>query len=299
MIFIGGRRSTSETYNSTGFLSFTDPYGRGGSAVHPDVYDFGTGGWRGHRFWMVCTPNYSNNYRTENPSIYYADTATAWVEATSNPIYPPPTNTAQWNSDTDLEYDPTSDELVLIFRGGDFAPRISRSGDGAAWSASPTVFAWPGVTEEIVSPSLLRTADGTWHAWGIAHPSRIMYHWTAAAPEGPWSLPVACSGWNTDIWHFNVVEHAGRLLCLMHEGWTTGTAYTASSGNGIAWAKNPSPVLEPNTGGWDTTELYRSALTVHENLSAARVWYSGRGPTSDSWRLGYTEIPLSKWPTAP
>lgn len=283
-------------YHAPGFLRFTDAYGHDGSVVHPDVVDTGPAGWNGHRYWMACTPYYRNDYRQENPSVYWADTPTEWVEATTNPVYPPPAKTSRWNSDPDLVLDPDTGEMALLFRDGRFTPHVARSADGVTWPASPSALRLPGVKEEMVSPSLLRVGS-EWWLWGIAHPSRVMYRWTAPRIEGPWKGPVTCTGWNADAWHFNMVEHGGRLLCLMHEGWTTGTAFAASSSDGVVWSKNPRPILVTGRADtWDSLELYRSAMTVHENGTTMRVWYPGRSDTSDSWRLGYTEIPLSEWP---
>ena len=60
-------------YNSSGFMTFTDPYGHNGSVVHPDVLDFGREGWSGHQYWIAATPYYNGNDSQENPCIYYAN----------------------------------------------------------------------------------------------------------------------------------------------------------------------------------------------------------------------------------
>lgn len=286
---------TSPPYNVDTFLTFMDPYGQFGSGVHVDVLDFRVRGWRGWRYWMVFTPYHNKNVRQENPCVFAAHEPTKFVPVGANPVYPAPTNPAQWNSDTELLHDPTTDELILMFRDGDFIPNYARTDDGITWPAQPTVVPWPGVTEEILSPSYVH--DGTqWVAWGIQHDTRAVYRWTAPAPEGPWSAPQVCTGFRSNVWHFNIVQDdLGKFYCLSHLH--NGTAFALSSTDGITWVGNPARMLEPRGEGyWDGTEMYRSGITLHENGTHMRVWYTGHGTGSDSWRVGYTQIPLSEWP---
>lgn len=288
---------TSAPYNVDHWLTFDDPYGHDGSVVHPDVLDFGEAGWRGRRYWMAATPYWMEDAGLENPCLWASDDVMHWEPAGSNPIYPapPPPN---WNSDTDIIHDPATDELVLIFRRGDFKTVAARSSDGVTWPTTPTLLDFPGFTGELVSPSLV-LAGSTWHAWLIRHPEGTMHHWTAPQVEGPWTLVGECTGWGGG-WHMNVVHDGTKFLMLTHRGARNGDAYCQTSIDGTAWATGTLPVLvRGRAGKWDSNILYRSAIVLHDTDPVMRVWYCGTGPGSWSWRLAYTEIPLTEWPTPP
>lgn len=305
---------TTSPYNVDTFLTdLTDPYGHGGSVVHPDVLDFGATKWNGRRYWMVATPFYGDQWQLENPSIWASDNPLSWTEISKNPVYPTPSY--KWNSDTDLVHDPETDELVMFYRDGYFNTLVSRSYDGTNWTARPgTQITLPGYgSSEIVAPSVLRVGT-EWWLWGIVlqNPGpHKMALWKANKPEGTWTLASECSGLTptiTQIWHHNVLRTpSGKFILLVtnddptgagvaHE---SGAVYAASSVDGVTWAANPTRVIATKAarpGKWDDHRLYRVAMTLHENGTHVRVWYCGQGTGSDSWRLGYTHIPLTEWP---
>lgn len=307
MIIGNSRRATSPypvpttaPYNVPQHL-VTPTYDGSGNTVHPGVLDMRRR-WHGYRYWMGHTPYPDSSYTYENPSILASNDGLTWVlpAGAPDPLYPPPMT--RWNSDTDLSYDPVTDELVMVYRSDTFVPRVARSADGVVWPAAATVVTWTSMGEEAASPALVREDDGTWSMWAVGYPSRRLWCWRGAAtPEGVWPAPTLCSGMPTTGWHLDVVRHGGQYLALIADGMETQEpmgVYAASSRDGIAWYRNPTPVLAPGSGGWDGLRLYRSTLAVHDDGLHMRVWYPGKagsGP-ADSWHIGLTLIPLPEWP---
>lgn len=282
--------------------TITPTYDGTGSALHPGVLDFrqiNGGTWNGWRYWMAMTPYYNNNDTLENPSILVSSDGYTWQEPLEgmNPIYPWPG--ASYNSDTDIEYDPSTDELVLIYKGPgpEFNPRVARSADGVTWPAAATAFAWPNVANEQVSPALIRLPDGTWACWTNKFPTpAAISYWTAPDPLGPWSGPTACTGFHRMGWHLDVTHVGGIYYMLIFE--QTSNLWAATSRDGYTWASNTTQLMTTAaTGSWDSEQLYRGSMTPHENGTHFRVWYPGR--LGKSWRIGYTEIPLTEWPPPP
>lgn len=286
---------SSAPYNVPEHL-FIPTYEGSNEPIHLDVIDFGTTPWNGWRFWMAFTPypNFVDDY--ENPSIVVSQDGITWQvpDGLTNPVY---FHTGSWyNSDTDLAYDPATDELVLVFR--DYKTHmVARSSDGVTWPAAPTPNGIAGSND--LSPSLLRLADGTWRLWVM----NATY--SAPTPEGPWTI-VAGIALDPPIWHLNVAHAPGGGFHMLYHSSSLGACYAASSatgGAGASWTVNPTPLLVSGTESWSMTNLYRPALTLHEDGDRYRVWYSGVSPaptgTKAIWRTGYTEIPLSEWPAIP
>lgn len=283
-----------------------------GSVVHPDVVDFAsitpTGLWRGHRYWMAVTPYYLQNDVLENPCILVSEDGYEWTEPAgiTNPVYPYPGT--GWQSDTDLSYDPDTDELVMVWRHG-FQPRVARSSDGVTWPASPVVWDWPGVTSEQLSPALVRISPTLWYAYTIENTgsgnARILHRWAASAPEGPWTGPEVCTGdyvGNTALWHLDVIRGADDIYRGLMNEMGANIITAASSTDGLHWTRNPDAIITSQGGGWDSAVMYRGCMSEHQNGTHYRVWYSGTPggkTTTTSWRIGYTEIPKSAWPAPP
>lgn len=284
-------------YNVDHWLQFPDPYGHDGSVVHPDILDMGSAGWRGFRYWMVATPYWMQNAREENPSMWASHDVMHWRQVGTNPVYPPPVDKTQWNSDPDLVHDPSSGQLVMFFRGGGFEHYVARSSDGVTWPANPTPITLPGVSgQEVVSPTVL-LIDGTWWLWGITNPDRTMFLWTAPSPEGPWTNKGQCSGWSGG-WHMNAIRHQGIIYMLVAT--FQGNLICNTSKNGLTWTCNPSPsIVVGRAGAWDSDQIYRPSIVLDEDKTTMHTWYSGRGPGSSSWRLAYTRMPISAWPAPP
>ena len=308
MIGAGRRRApvipTGAPWNAPRHLITPTPDGTG-STVHPSVHDFGSGRkWRGWRYWMAHTPFHLSNDDLENPCILVSNDGYQWVEPAgiSNPIYPWPEG-RRFNSDPDLEYDPRSDELVLIYRemqmDGSHETFLARSPDGVTWPAKAARLNWVRPSGDIdytqmLSPCIIRKAEGEWVLYSIQKGPSTLRRWTATSPEGPWGESVACTGLPGGSWHIDVAWDGSRFLAIvdMVAGASDGLRLGVST-NGTTWTFNPANTLG-KVYPWESTQTYRPTFTKHEAGDRFRVWYSASG--AYSWRIGYTELPTSLWP---
>ena len=299
---------SSTPYNVPEYL-ITPTYDGSGSTVHPDVVDFwtshGIASWNGYRFWMAHTPYYRENDKVENPSILASHDGVNWEvpPGLTNPIFPAPTDWG-FNSDTDLTYDATTDELVLVFRDKSFLPKGMRSKDGVHWPTTLNNIPRPGPSGEMVSPAVVKVPNG-YVALAIQGATpRTLGRWTATAPDAPWGNYSVTTGIPSTAWHFDATYHDGRILAVIDNlniGEATKGGYgedcitvASSYDEGLTWTHNDTPILRRLKGAWDGGGMYRATLQPHENGTHMRVWYGGSGPAS--WRVGLTEVPLSEWP---
>ena len=293
---------TTRPYNAPGALTIPT-YDGSGQAVHPDVVDMRDHPWNGYRFWMGMTPYPYSNDDYENPSILASNDAVTWVVPTglTNPIYPFPGGDL-WNADTDLSHDPTTGEMVLIFLGGGLGTMCARSSDGVTWTTTGPLSFSAALGSN--SPAMLREDDGSWSLWRNTGSSggipRTNYKYTAAQPEGPWTLAGPCTGLGAYTWHHDVIRHDGRYLKLIkdnqpYQEWGATAIFTATSSDGLAWTQSAQPIIQQQ--GWARSGLYRPTFTIHENGTHARVWYCGNA--NGVWRIGLTHVPLTEWPPSP
>ena len=279
--------------------------------LHPSVVDFG-GKWRGYRFWMIHTP-YPRGIEgvipdiNENPSMAASNDCLNWTPIGPQPIWYREDLGAGYNSDVELAWDPASRNLHLWWR-----PMIANVGrlyhassaDGASWSTPTSQL--PSATG--LSPCVVRMAEGDWRLWyrtgdewSVGH---ILEMRTASSPDGPWSAAVPCSHSRLDVgrtgqslWHMGVARHPdGRLLMIGSAN--DGVFVATSLDGGYQWLWHPSPVLGAAPAGstWAAGPGgYRTYPVLHENGTHMRVWFSS---FSSGWRTGYTELPLSLWPSS-
>lgn len=285
---------TSAPYNVPDHL-FIPTYDGSNQPVHFDVIDFPASigsAWNGWRLWMAMTPWPYSIDTFEDPSILVSQDGLTWLvpPGLTNPLYLP---TGPYNNDTDIAYDPDTDEMVLIYR--DFQTlMLARSSDGITWPTTPlSVF---GGANTNPSPTLVREPSGVWHLWTKDD------HRTAPAPEGPWTLAPGPSGL-ISVWHLNVALAPGGGFHMLYHSGQAGPSgevqfFAASSADGSAWVNNTTPVLVSGTHAWSAAAMYRAALSLHAEGDRYRVWYPGRD-ASGVWRGGYTEIPLAEWPAIP
>lgn len=287
-------------YNAPTYATTPTPDGTG-SLLHPDVIDFrqiNGGTWHGWRYWMAVTPYFNTNDNLENPCVLVSQDGQTWQvpSGLTNPIYPWPGG-SQYNSDTDLVYDPDADEVVLIYRNGDLHPHVARSADGVTWPPQATAITYTK-SGEIVSPAVIRVGPGQWHMYACQTSTGNVQRWTSANLL-TWTGPQMATGLDAiESWHIDVIRHDGKFYALINTyDPASDNIYAATSSDGLAWMLNTAPVIAPSAGGWDSQWLYRATLQPHERGDRFRVWYSALGPVA-SWRVGYTQIPLAEWPTA-
>ena len=316
---------SSPPYNAPSFLQIPSPMGAY-SAVHPSVVDMGPGRrWRGYRYWMAFTPYDNTDDDNENPCVVASHDGWTWVvpAGLTNPIYPAPLNGLLFNSDTDLVYDPDTDEMILVYRAQERDPYKSqrwfyaRTYDGVTYPPVATRFDLPRPDRvqfgpgQLLSPSMVRVASGAWRAFTIYRdvtPMQLQV-WEAPSVEAAWYKVADLTGFEALLeagmnpWHLDVIHDGSAYRMLLDLGPNylakPDGLVAASSLDGVSWNVNITPVMMPSPSGWDSVELYRSTLAPHENGTHFRVWYSAQGTVGAIWHTGYTEIPRSLWPDPP
>lgn len=156
--------------------------------THPDVIDFAKtskegGKWGGYRYWMVLTPNQDGYSQYENPCLAASNGGVNWVvpNGIENPlsgVKHEPTGTH--NCDTDLVYNPDSDELWVYYVWEQDSPAGTPSNlrlirvkeDGNSFAITSTTDGKPyerlinsQYRYDMQSPAVVRRDANTWLMW--------------------------------------------------------------------------------------------------------------------------------------
>lgn len=304
-------------YNSETYLDIPTP-DETGKTTHPSVLDMvaeAGAPWNGYRYWMAHTPYANSNVQVENPCIAASNDKTTWVEPVGivNPIDPWPGGSG-YNSDTELVYEPDADELFCFWR--DYHPGVgpagnldicySKSSDGTTWTDQANVLNlnYSGGVEAVFSPAILKAGAGDYRMWLVSVSGWSQVR-TATDLAGPWSAPTNLTfngsidggvPGTSKLWHWGIRQYAGIFygLVIADRSMDTAAIYAMTSTDGIAWSLNLDPILQ-GRDAWDR-KMYRPTITF--SGSRADVWYSAQSNPS-GWRIGYTQIPLTEWPTPP
>lgn len=156
--------------------------------THPDVIDFAKtskegGKWGGYRYWMVLTPNQDGYSQYENPCLAASNDGVNWVvpNGIENPlsgVKHEPTGTH--NCDTDLVYNPDSDDLWVYYVWEQDSPAGTPSNlrlirvkeDGNSFAITSTTDGKPyerlinsQYRYDMQSPAVVRRDANTWLMW--------------------------------------------------------------------------------------------------------------------------------------
>lgn len=280
----------------------TPTYDGSGQTVHPDVAHFPRG-WNGYEYWMVMTPYPNGNDRYENPSILASHDGISWSVPAGlvNPLVPAPP--CDHNSDANMIYNDTTDELWVYYLDARRASRCAGHGgqpyynhqylkvvtsrDGRRWSRPKIVMDFPLGGGQIfpVSPSIVKQAD-RYYLWLVSAAEKSV--WFAESGDGLSFTALRRVGFANPVWHLNVEYIAGRDEYWMVYSYPDlgGSLRFATSGDRTTWTVHNTPMLAPTTG-WDRN-LYRATFLYDEYTNLLRVWYSARGDTQ--WRTGYAAV---------
>lgn len=290
----------------------TPTYDGSGQSVHPSVIDFAQtvlGTWNGYRYWMAHTPYFSGIDDYENPAILVSQNGYYWRTPpglTVDPLYPmPPTG---FSSDTHLNYDPDTDEILVTHRTSldnvTHTVYTSRSADGITWPGSPTVSLAPHPTGQLVSPALVRVGAGEWRLYGLDRTNRNLKFFTSTTSNGPWTGPFETAGasnsdgfwgWHLDVQYFAGVYYATVDRGPLYLGQPDGVV-GATSLDGLSWERNGNFMTKAATG-WDAAQIYRVCIQPHENGTHFRCWYSAQSnDVPERWGTGLTHVLRSEWP---
>ena len=162
----------------------TPTYDGSGQAIHPDIEYFPSA-WNGYKYWMAMTPYPGGKDPWENPSLLASNDGIKWVAPAGlpTPLYPKPP--CDHNSDTDLVYNPATDELWVYWldtrrasrcaghkgkpyynRNWVMLVRVGRS--GCKWALSkPVVTLNQDLGKEALelSPAVVRRGSKQWYLW--------------------------------------------------------------------------------------------------------------------------------------
>ena len=156
--------------------------------THPDVIDFAKtskegGKWGGYRYWMVLTPNQDGYSQYENPCLAASNDGVNWVvpNGIENPlsgVKHEPAGTH--NCDTDLVYNPDSDELWVYYVWEQDSPagtpsnlrliRVKEKNDGFEITSTTDGKPYERLINsqyryDMQSPAVVRRDANTWLMW--------------------------------------------------------------------------------------------------------------------------------------
>jgi hypothetical protein len=262
-------------------------YDGSGQTVHPDYVATGPE-WTQSGRYLFLTPYPNGNPAFENPSVYESTDLLRWAAplGVTNPIASP--TTTGYYSDPDALFVPERNEVWLYFRqvGDENVVRLTRSTDGAHWSAPVMVAHAPN--HELISPSVVRRAPNDWLMWAVN--GNVGCSGATATVElrrsingTDWSKPetVALSQGGVYPWHIDVEWVASRgEYWAMYNTKTPGTCttsalYLATSTDGLNWTTYASPVLARGAIPEMRDVVYRSTFAYDELSDEVTIWYSG------------------------
>lgn len=296
--------------------TITPTYDGEGQALHPSVIDFydimPSHTWNGWRYWMAMTPLTWANDLYEQPHILVSQDGFTWQppDGVRVPLYPHPTGQkGAWNYDPDLEYDPDEDKLWLTFNtsymiGGVEHPYewMVSSSDGVTWPTEPIPHVTADGTLSGGTAALIRRGPEDWWIMpGLYGTHRTGYR-RATHPAGPWGPLHEFEQFPVSYWHWDVIWDSGAFRALVHDGGKRLYAGSWSGDDADAWTWNLTPVLTGSDvyGAWDSSGLYRSTMTPHQDGIHYRVWYTGSrradATLPETRGVGYTWIPKALWP---
>lgn len=275
-----------------------------GHAIHPDGVAFARP-WNGHCFWHAATAYFNAEDQRENPHVYYSDDGWNWhpPPGVTNPIDPWPgaatSDYSNYNSDTDITYNPETDELIVTWREVNVSEQIiwgSKSSTGSDWSEPFHLVTAPKDPDySSVSQSLVRVSATEWRLYFASGngPGKERFI-SAPTPEGPWdntaSTPVVYAGAANAAYHGDVIYHDGLYYSLFCTG---GNEYPGISDDGINFTVKP-PILSAVGGTPETSQgMYRSGIQPHHNGTHMHVWYTSHGPSGR--HCFYTVVRLQRW----
>lgn len=287
--WVATRLDQAWAHNATEPLTMPT-YDGSGNTVHPDVLDFGTGGWNGYRYWMAVTPYPNTDSAYENPSILVSNDKTTWSVPPGcvNPVIPGGANF--YNADNDLLWDGTTLHMTYKFSGGGVnSTNWATSPDGVTWTdhgAIVTVAANGALSQTVVQYG----GQFVMFAVNVINTPHIIERRTANSMAGPWSAPTPTT-WpvppGESLWHIDAINDSGTLYMIMSTDATYSSYLAMSSDGGFTWTCSRFAMLVRTSGGFDNSQIYRS--TIVRTATGFDMWYSARS-TLAAWRTGFAQI---------
>lgn len=266
--------------------------------VHPD-YAVTPSDAFGSPYHLAITPYPFGDARYENPSFFDGGRWDTWDlgAGATNPVVLPD---AGYLSDPDLVYVPELGELWLYYRQVtvDNVILLVRTRNGHSWSTPVEVVRAPN--HQIVSPSVVRRAEGDWWmfavnsgATGCSAPSTTIA--VRRSSDGlTWGAPMTASLAQPGLWawHIDVQWIPSRSVfwavynAKTEGGCTTPAVYIASSSDGLTWHVLPGPVLAKGVIPELQDIVYRTTFQYDPLTDAITFWYSGARYEEGRYRWG-------------
>lgn len=285
-----------------------ETYDGSGEAVHPDFVRLPPS-WSGDPFRLVATPYPGGDQSFENPSFFTGSTGASWLvpAGTRNPLESP---LSGYYSDPDVLYDPDANELRIYYRRVKDENEIwlIRSANGVQWSAPVLTMHAPN--HAIVSPSVVRRAEGDWLMWSVnagvqgCNGESTVVELRHSTDGVSWSDPAATDladrdgfAWHIDVewipsreeyWAVYPVKQSGSCL--------TDRLRLATSADGVHWRSYPSPLLVKGADDQMRDIIYRSSIDFDATTGMVSLWYSGASFAGESsryrWHLAYERMTM-------
>lgn len=259
--------------------------------VHPDAFVFPKR-WHGSRFWYVATPYPGGNPAFENPSSYSGSVRDDWKALPGvNPLALP--EPGAYLSDPDISFDPVLEQLRVYYRQT-FVDRdelfLITSRSGSDWSVPQLVV--QDVRFGLISPAVVRAADGTWRMWTVnahnggctARVSGIALTQRRSRDGRGWGDPEPVTlviphhvPWHWDVQYIMARHEYWALVAAFPDGTncSRSAVFFARSDDGTTWTTSPTPVLAPGTFGPMRDLVYRSTFRYFLKKDAIKLWFSG------------------------
>lgn len=313
VVVSSGQAKISRLPNAAGYLNTPSVYDADaadepGQQVHPDVVRFDAP-WNGYRYWMSTTPYPFTCEPKENPSILASNDGLTWVipDGVSGVLAEAPAN--GHNCDTDLVYNPLTDELWMYYIRtddcqlsdlGEDQLRVLKSADGVTWT-DQLVFTSPKAYSILGQSVCYRADRQLFEMWYINSGENSRLEYRSSADGMHWSAPsfpyfdAEVSPWHVDVQYIPSRQEYWMLFPAAYNESVMDTAvYFAKSSDGLCWQTSRNAVLERGpAGSWDSSQIYRSTFLYDNASETLRVWYSanrkdpkGRG---ELWHIGYTQ----------
>jgi hypothetical protein len=280
----------------------TPTYDGSGQAMHPSVYDAGSGnvwpasGTVQHRYWMGMTPYPNGNDSFEDASILCSDDGITWAvpDNVTNPI-------SESHSDPHLLL-AEDGYMYLYYRTSAGNLRAKRSNDG--WQTiSSEITVISSASDNLSSPVI--RYDGSQYVMWSTHADDSPYtirRRTSDDPDSGWSSPTTCTINNapsgrTNPWNIDIIKASdGNWLALIDfvpNGVLTGKghfAYWATSSDGLEWDVDNFPILWEECANYFSHIIYKIAI-VEVSPGVYDAWPSGSaGSPTGTWRTGYARL---------
>lgn len=311
------RAINKDVSNAKTYLHIPTTY-KSPQATHPSLVSFKKR-WHGFKYWLAYTPYEHADSNQENPSIIASNDLVNWVmpKNINNPldtVYD--IHKKNYNSDPDLIYNPTTNNLELIWRtviGNTSTYYLMSSPDGSTWSDKKAIFSLDRTKIDMYSPAIV-LEDGTYRIWSVSIDYKVKY--IESNDLINWSKPQEIDvrlPENVYPWHIDAQKIDGQYHLLINGFKKQGPNLAKQRYNGSSLYLTTSldnkvytpakKIIEPSKNGFDNKGLYRSTINkindgyviIYSTVSRTGEWHISLSLGKDLENLvGYKQPSFKK-----